>query len=477
MTRALRLALATWITAALAAPSIAAGQAPAGCDASLPVVAHHAGGVEVTLPAGAALPTACVDPIGHPTSETSLAIAGDGSLLFSPAQTENTMARSGDGGATWSLTKPAVEQPTAFWNTVDPFVLADRRTGWVFWSHATGPVRNEGSLPHVSPLAQGLGFYLAAAQGFQVYGSSDDGRTWTTADYSTAPTGDWEKLAVGPPAPASSGAPQPSGYPDVVYLCANSPLEVSGPGRLCYRSLDGGRTFSIAGYVSPSVGEPADVCEPLNFNVPAVGPDGTLYEPASCERGNYIAISHDEGSTYTWMDTPAPAGDALQVAIDDSGNLYAMWPAGGLLYLSISRDQAKSWSSPMMISGPHLLGADLPELAAGAAGQVAVVYYANTTPSASLLTAYVTQTADALAAQPLFYTGALNDPTHPLFHDYGLSDAPRADFIGGGYDRAGTAYWAGFVKQLGPPDADENIATVGEAGTLLFSPSTPRSLP
>src|SRR5436305_661160 len=193
------------------------------------------------------------------------------------------MARSTDDGATWTLTKPKLEQPTGFWNTVDPDVIADRRTGWVFWSHATGPVRDETALTHVSPLTQGAGFYLAAAQGFQVYGSRDDGRSWTTADYSTAPTGDWEKLAAGPPRPASTGAPQPRGYPDVIYLCANSPLEVSGPGRLCYRSLDGGRTFAIAGFASPSVGQPQDVSRPPNSEAPVVDSAGTLYQSVTCQ--------------------------------------------------------------------------------------------------------------------------------------------------------------------------------------------------
>src|SRR5581483_10446168 len=210
----------------------------------------------VQMPAGAALPVACSSRTGYPTSETSLAVTDTGTLIFSPAQTENSMARSTDGGASWGLTSPAAEQPTGFWNTVDPFLIADRRTGRVFWSHATGPVRDETALPHVSPLPQGLGFYLAAAQGFQVYSSGDDGQSWSTADYTTAPTGDWEKLGVGPP---PAGAAKPTGYPDVVYLCANSPLEVSGPGRLCYKSLDGGRSFAIAGYTSPSPSNPQDI--------------------------------------------------------------------------------------------------------------------------------------------------------------------------------------------------------------------------
>ena len=467
---------------AVVVPS-AAAQAIPGCNPNLPVVAHHPGGAAAQLPAGDSLPVACATQTGYPTSETTLAVTPAGTLIFSPAQTENSMARSTDDGASWTLTTPKDEQPTGFWNTVDPDVIADPRTGRVFWSHATGPVRDETGLPQINSLPQGAGFYLAAAQGFQVHGSSDDGLTWTTADYSTAPTGDWDKLAVGPPPPADTGAAQPTGYPDVVYMCANSPLEVTGPGRLCYKSLDGGVTFQIAGYVSPSTSEPHDVCPPLNFDPPVVDSTGAIYQPVTCDNGDYVAISHDEGSTYSWVKVPgAPTGNPdsgpyLQLAVDAADNLYGLWQQGGLIYLIVSRDRGQTWSAPMMIAAPGVSNVTLPALSAGAAGNVAITYYASTDPNAQLQTAYITQTADALDPQPLFYSGAINDPSHPIFHDYGLTDAPRADFVGGAFDAVGRSFWAGVVKQLGPPDSNENIPTTGYVGTLEFEASTPASLP
>jgi hypothetical protein len=439
---------------------------PAGCSSSLPVVAHHADGAVVKLP-GSDLPTACGVETGYASSESTLAVAGSGALIYSPAESENSMARS-DGGASWQLTRPAVEQPTAFWNTVDPYLIADRRTGWVFWSHATGPVRNEGSLP------AGSGFFLAAAYGFQVYTSADNGLTWSTADYSTAPTGDWEKVFVGPPPPASTGAAQPVGYPDVVYLCANSPLEVSGPGRLCYKSLDGGHTFQIAGFASPTASNPPDICPPLNFNTGVVDSVGTTYQPVDCERSAYVLVSHDEGASYTWIPLPeAPTGTPisgtnLKLAVDDADHLYAVWSANGLVYLAVSRDHAQTWGPAMMIAAPGTSQVVRPAIAAGAAGHVAVTYYASPDRTAQLETAYITQTADATDPRPLFYSGAINDPAHPIFHDYGLSASPRADFIGGSYDKAGTQFWAGVVKQLGPPDSQGHIQTTGYVGTLWF---------
>jgi len=464
------------------APSALAQTIP-GCNPRLPVVAHHPGGAVVKLPAGDALPVACATQTGFETSETTLAVTGKGTLIFSPAHSENSLARSVDEGASWTLTTPKTEQPTGFWNTVDPDLVVDRRTGRLFWAHATGPVRDEAALPHVNPLPQGAGFYLAAAQGFQVYSSRTDGRSWTTADYSTAPTGDWEKLAAGPPRPSSTGAPQPRGYPDVIYLCANSPLEVSGPGRLCYRSLDGGRTFAIAGFASPSVGQPQDVCPPLNFEAPVVDSAGTLYQSVTCQDADYLLTSHDEGSTYSWTKVPgAPTGSPtsgpfLQLAVDDAGNLYGLWRRGGLIYLIVSRDHGPKWSAPMMVAAPRVEKVSLPALSAGAPGHVAIVYYASSDPNALELTAYVTQTADALDPRPLLYSGALNAPGRPIFHDYGLQDAPRADFIGGSYDKRGNRFWAGVVKQLGPPNSSEHISTTGLAGTLEFSSTTPSRLP
>jgi hypothetical protein len=468
-----RLLVGAIAGAAAAAPSPALAAGGPGCNPHWPVVAHYAGGNVIAPPAGFALPVACANETGYASSESTVAVTNTGVLVYSPAHTENSMARSLDGGATWSLTYPANEQATAFWNTVDPFVIADRRTGRLFWSHATGPVRNEGGLP------QGSGFYLAAAYGFQLYASADQGRTWTTADYSAAPTGDWEKVMVGPPPPASTGAQQPSGYPGVVYLCANSPVEVSGPGRLCYKSLDGGATFVIAGYNSPSIGQPQDVCPPLNFNNGVVDSTGTIYIPATCVGSDYVSISHDEGSTYSWVaQKDAPTGSSvsggfLQLAVDDSDNLYALWPAKGLLYMEVSRDHAKTWSAPMMVAAPGVTNVQRPAFAAGAAGHIGITYYASKDPAADRISAYITQTENGLETRPLFYSGVLNYPAHPIFHDEGLTGgSPRLDFIGGAYDSPGTTFWAGVVKQFGPSDSNRQIATTGYVGRLAFNAVT-----
>jgi hypothetical protein len=364
-------------------------------------------------------------------------------------------------------------QYTSLWNTVDPHVIVDRRTGRVFWAHTTytedfrAPVPVDGTpLGWLAPTA------IANAHGFQVFASPDDGRTWTTADYRQELTADWEKIFVGPPPPRSTGADQPAGYPNVVYLCANAPVEVSGPGRACYRSLDGGSTFSLRGYVYPSPSAPAAACPALAANTGVVGRDGTTYQPQSCSDGTYVAVSRDEGGSYTWLPvTGAPASNGLgavvQLAIDSADNLYVLWKANDRLSLAISRDGGHSWGSPLAVAAPGLHNLTLPALAAGPRGHVGVVYYATANPSSPALSAYISETRDGLARRPLLYGAAINDPARPIFTDHGNAVTPRADFVGAAYDRSGVL-WAGVVKQLGPPDANSRVPTTGYVGRLVF---------
>lgn len=430
------------------------------------MVAHRAGGTVVNATGG--LPVACATPTGFPTSETTLAVTPTGTLFFSPANTENSLARSTDQGAFWALVAPQEMQYTSLWNTVDPEVIVDRRTGRVFWVRATGDLRTTPILVDDSPLGWQTATAIAYAHGFQVYSSDDEGQSWTTADYQHEFTGDWEKIYVGPPA---TGAPQPSGYPDVVYTCANAPLEVSGPGRACYRSLDGGQTFSDIGYVLPTASSPHDICPPLAGGAGGgVGSDGAFYQPQSCEGGSWVAVSHDEGSSYSWFSIPGAPGvkgltSGLELAIDYANNLYALWTNGSQLELSESLDGGRTWGHPLEVAVPGLRQIDLPAIAAGPDGHVALAYYGSTSASAKTLTAYLTVTSDALDRQPLFYSAALNDPAHPIFQDYGGSDTPRADFVGVTYDSSGNP-WAGMVKQLGPPDAKQTVPTTGYVGTL-----------
>jgi hypothetical protein len=447
-----------------------AAWASPGCSSALPVVAYRASAASVA-PVHAALPIACGFETGFGASETTLAVSNGGTILFSPAASENTLARSQDGGSSWSLVGPSSMQPTSLWNTVDPQVVVDRRTGRVFWVHTTFTEDLHWPLPDQSAAAWLVPTAVANAHGFQVYSSRDEGATWTTADYHEQLTADWEKLFVGPAPPRSTGAPQPVGYPNVVYVCANAPVEVMGPGRVCYKSLDGGVTFTSTGYEFPSAVAPAG-CPPLAANTGVVGRDGTVYIPQSCLGATYLAVSHDEGASFAWLPvTGAPPartlGASVQLAIDGAGNLYVLWTETDALRLAISSDGGRDWRPALTVSGPGLHHITLPALAAGPRGAVAIAYYASADASAETLSAYVSQTRGALAAQPLFYAGAINQPAQPIFKNYGDSYSPRADFVGGAYDASGN-FWAGVVRQLGAQLENNTIATTGYVGRLVW---------
>lgn len=454
------LLLSTQVSTASPPPAV-------GCT-SYPVVAHLAGGKVIPV---LHLPRACATLTGYATSEPTLAVTPNGTVVMSPAETENSSVRSTDGGRSWALTQPAKEQYTSLWNTVDPNITVDRRTGRLYLVHATGPTRTTPLLVDESPLppqAAGVSTALAAAYGFQVYSSGDDGRTWTTADYQTAPVGDWEKVFVGP----SRG-----GHGSTVYVCGNSPFEVIGPGRLCYRSHDSGRTFSPAAFVFPSPTQPKD-CPALGANNGTVGPDGTVYQPVSCTDGSYVAVSTDEGDTYTWHAVPGTAGtgtglsgQSFQVVADAGGTVYAGWMDGDALRLSRSVDHGASWTSlgNVAVPGAHTIA--LAQMAAGAAGQVGFAYYAATWAGQSDLTLYVTETLTGNDRRPVLVSAALTDPAHPGFQNLGLGGpSPRADYIGAAFDGAGRL-WAAAVRQTSAPRPDGTIGTVGIVGHLSAAPA------
>jgi hypothetical protein len=449
----------------------AASAAAPGCHARWPATAYRAG-VGASHPARVArLPVGCGVSTRYATSETTLAVANGGAILFSPANSENTLARSTNHGASWSLVGPTQLQYTSLWNTVDPQVVVDRRTGRLFWVHTSYTEDLRWPLPDQSPASWLVPTAIANAHGFQVYSSSNGGRSWSTADYSSQDTADWEKLFVGPPPPRRTGQPQPSGYPDIVYVCANAPQEVIGPGRACYKSLDGGVTFTSTGYEFPSAAAPSN-CPALAANTGAVAHDGTVYIPQSCAGGTYLAVSRDEGASYSWLPVagapPASGlGAGVQLAIDRAGELYMLWLASDTLELVSSRDGGRDWSAPQTVSPAGLHGITLPALAAGPRGNVGIVYYAAADPSAKALGGYVSQTANALNGHPLYYEGAVNDPSHPIFENYGDSYTPRADFVGATYDAHG-GFWGGLVKQLGAPDASNRIRTTGYLVHLAF---------
>lgn len=179
-------------------------------------------------------------------------------------------------------------------------------------------------------------------------------------------------------------------YPNVVYFCAVFVgLGPYSAGDACSKSLDGGLTWRLTGQPPFLAFDPS---QPRgNHDIPGfcggatghgvVGPDGAVYLPKGYCRQPWLAISHNEGATWTRVqvaDNGKPqAGGVFQhdgsVAVDGDGNLYYSWAAADRLpYLSVSRDGGKTWSHPNMVAPRGVTEAWIPNVDVGAPGKVAI---------------------------------------------------------------------------------------------------------
>jgi len=269
---------------------------------------------------------------------------------------------------------------------------------------------------------------------------------------------------------------------------------------------------------------PADCASPGNNPIGGyglngvVGRDGTVYVPFTPCESPYVAISHDEGSTWELSqvaNTETVGWGELGLGKDREGNLYAAWirATDRLLYLSVSTDHGSHWSEPLMIAAPGVNEAVEPQLVVGATGQVAVSYYGSKNaplpfpspciagaPSGNLLFGYLTQgsslscpayqneiwdtyiteTFNALDRRPLFWSATLNDPSQPTW--YGISPSalripePPPGVTGGVNDEypigaTAEANGSGRADYFGMTMAPDNTPWVG------FVQECPNGLP
>ena len=398
-----------------------------GCAPDRPAIPHHAGGIIASVDKDAEAPIPCSTATGFRTSEVAIVITNEGTVLFEPVL-ENEMTglpigallRSTDRGASWEFinpSPPAMPRATAH----DTTMAIDRQTGRVFWNSSNGPPFGASTPPHVDH-------------------SDDGGSTW----FSSSPLPvlfDDAHVFTGPPTKDLEHLMQ--GYPNVVYACVSGGFTCAYHGFCgthCTKSLDGGLNWEppVAVPFPPECPVPSPPSAGggyLSYGV--IGPDGAIYLPFTpCQRP-YVAISHDEGQTWRLSlvaDTETIGFGALSLGMDKRGNLYAAWVGvtDRLPYLVVSLDHGSHWNAPSMIAAPGVNEAALPQLVAGATGQVAIAYYGSKNspgrpfpPACSgdslncpgyereTWSTYITETWNALDQQPVFWSATLNPPAQP----------------------------------------------------------------
>jgi len=415
------LALYVQLAGAAGGPDAGAAGLRTGCDRSRPAVAYRPGGAALS-PQPGRRPAPCLAVIPERTSESAMvAIAPSGRVFYAPLVQNDypaplddrgpaLVAASDDGGRRWQALDSG---GTDHILDVPPWMARDPQTGRIWFASVLPPLC-----------------------GAEVSWSDDDGRTWQTNPVVGCPGMGSMRILEGP---APAGGASPTGYRHVVYYCANlNDFEQSN--MWCFRSLDGGHSFAFTGSFPDPPPRPG--CATRHPARPgAVGPDGVLYFPVFMCGDLSVAISRDEGAS--WQLTPVAHTDVQDLyissmAADQAGNVYLAWIAGtggaaagagtgtggpnpateailgaGIPSLSISRDHGATWSSPAAVGPPGVSDARHIAIAADAAGRVAISFLANG-DNGPTLSGYLSETDNALAAEPVWWSAPLNDPATPL---------------------------------------------------------------
>ena len=378
--------------------------------------------------------------------------ASDGCVTSCPGSTEaiSTVAPGGrviyasfDKGTTWEDRTPGAAGVSPHAISMDPYIYVDH-------------------LPDGDRI-----FNIDLYVGCSVLSFSDDNAaSWITNPFACGePVNDHQTLFGGVPVSSPT-----IGYPHVLYYCFNHPAITK-----CSKSLDGGITFTPTAQVT------APECGGLNGHG-VVDANGVIYLPlASCGRP-MLAISKDEGNTWTNVRTSevdADSGGDPSVAIDEKGNVYYLFvdAENRLPYLTISRDGGESWSKPISVAPRHVKATNLATLAVGKPGSIAVAYYGSASDeeeSDRRWNGYIASGINVLTSNPTFFTAAVNGPG-----DYLKIGACRGrcgrvlDFIDVEIDLSGQP-WGTFVDACSATCEESKVESIqdneGVVGTLVGGP-------
>lgn len=369
-------------------------------------------------------PIAQTYSVGNHALEPTLGVDPGGDLFYAaagfdgPAGLSATeIMRSTDRGKTWEIVSPRVLDRNTMPVSLDPYVWVDDRL--------------DGDSARIFTID------LTLACSYLSF-SDDDGESWITNPLACGrPVNDHQTLFSGPPVQTPMAA-----YPNVLYYCYND----VGSSQ-CTKSVDGGLTFHPTGTPAFTGYKPGSdetgffgvdgFCGGLHGHG-TVGDDGTVFLPREYCGEPYLAISKDEGLTWKTVKVskirsisqPDEGAAHPSVAVDKKGNVYYTWisSANRLMYLSVSKNGGNKWSKPVVVSPPGVNETNLPQIDVRGVGKIALAYYGSTNSPFSKCkreceneayakttwNGYITVSADALSANPTFYSGLVNHPKDPL---------------------------------------------------------------
>lgn len=401
-----------------------------------------------------ALPVADRSDIGREAAEPTVAVTKKGNV-FIPAATFDGPGADGitrlarteirasyDRGQTWETVGDGNDfaNPPA---TLDPFIIVDPDTDRIFNDDLTLACSylsfsdDEGETFEVNPAACGI------------------------------PVNDHQSIATGKPVQSST-----SGYPNIFYYCGINQIADT----VCARSFDGGRTVVPGGiaYVGINPGSENLFCGGLAGHV-VTGKDGEVYVPRLYCDVPTVAISTDEGLTFTQVKVSDVKGEPFQhetgIAVDSAGNAYYTWVGFDRLpRLAVSRDGGRTWDKEMVLTPPELAQGNLPAIAAFGPGQVAVSFYGSANRCCyevdeqepgdrdngeARWSTYVITSSNALDAAPTFYSTTVDPRTDPsVKRSCGPGRCGNAlDFLGVIVDSTGEV-WSSSVDSCTPAPGD-----------------------
>jgi len=444
------------------------------------------------------------------------------------------VAVSHDQGAHWDFVMPM----GMTWLNDDNDAWVDHTTGRFFASYITADPPGQTPTDQGKPVPTAAPATASTFALSQLVTSGDDGRSWQYGQACCEIT-DEGGFTAGPVPPGDHrpGDQLTSAYLHVTYYCWRGSQDVppQPPSEFCSKSLDAGTNWTPVGFTGRGVVPVhTDVCatpgslppstaftggtQPTDeaTGMPQAAPDGTLYMVLGCapDRSSpvrfYLTRSTDEGATWPVVAHLAHPGE---LRVDTAGNLYLLrapddaatkvcatagtGSCSHSLLLSTSTDGGRTWSAEHNMVAPGIAWFEKEDSALHGQdddnggwsccvnwfydvrepGHVAVAYTAHT---GSLVAngpedGYITETRDALDADPVFWSAFVNDPARPLKAALGFppsAGGQQTNTVGLNIGPDGSP-WAAFAEDCAPTQnapacGGRHDRLVGLAGRLAW---------